>query len=81
MRFSLFYASFFDVNIVNYLLLSTISTISAIYSPITGIFRVTIFCSKITNMAVIIVTPIPIPTPLKMPAKKFRFIISFLFPK
>ncbi len=65
----------------NYLLFSTISTISAIYSPITGIFKVTIFFKNNTSIAVTIVTPIPIPTPLNIPAIKFLFIISFLLPK
>ena len=55
--------------------------ISAIYSPITGMFKVTIFFSNITNTAVTMVTPIPIPTPLNIPAIKFLFIISFLFPQ
>lgn len=54
---------------------------SAIYSPITGIFRVTIFFNNIISIAVTIVTPIPIPTPLAIPASKFRFMISFLLPK
>ena len=62
------------------LLFSTISTISAIYSPITGIFKVTMCLNSIIKIAVIIVTPIPIPTPLKIPASKFLFIISFLLP-
>ena len=64
-----------------YLLLSTISTMSAIYSPMIGMFSITIFCNKIPNMAVMIVTPIPIPTPLAIPANKFRFMISFLSPQ
>ena len=56
------------------------STISAIYSPIIGIFSVTIFCKSIISIAVITVTPIPIPIPLNIPAIKFLIIISFLFP-
>lgn len=54
---------------------------SAMYSPITGIFNVTIFCKIITKIAVIIVIPMPIPTPLKIPAIKFLTIISFLLPQ
>lgn len=64
-----------------YLLLSTISTISAIYSPIIGIFNVTILFNNTTKIDVTIVIPIPIPTPLKIPASKFLFIISFLLPE
>jgi len=54
---------------------------SEIYSPNIGIFNVTILRNNINNIAVIIVTPIPTPTPLAIPANIFLFIISFLLPK
>ena len=53
---------------------------SAINSPITGIFNATIFCSNINKIAVINVTPIPIPIPLNMPLEKFSYKELFSIP-
>ena len=63
-----------------YIFFCTMSTMSAIYSPIIGKFHLTIFWRSIIIIALIIVTPIPIPTPLKIPANKLRFIISLFLP-
>ena len=45
-----------------------------------GIFNLTILCIIRISIAVIKVTPIPMPTPLANPAKIFLINISFLFP-